>query len=209
MKLPQAFIPNKKSGKDIDRLMKKPKKKKNIFVLDDLLESYQEFSKSTNRGLEYCYILSKDMADDIDYKKKDLEELNKRTKSYDPLFGVYFSNFANKVLDWTDTITFYFERDMDFLGMNMQKGFMLINGSTHFNTGINMQGGTIIITGNSGMYTGNCMKNGRILVQGNVGTRTGHFMKDGKINAFGDIEDIALNCQGHIYKKNKLIWPKS
>jgi len=191
MRLPQAFVRNKDSGKEVERLLKEPKKEENLFALEDLLESCEEYlAEGKYLSFYDSYKLGEELANKSNYNKKELEELNREIiiKEIENL-GVYFSALVNKIISVNDTLTLKFDRKFECLGVYLKKGTLITEGST-------------------GNWTGYNMKGGKIYIQKNAGKKTGYQMSGGEIHVEGEIEHISSSCKGKIYHRGELVWPK-
>jgi len=113
----------------------------------------------------------------------------------------------------------------DWLGYEMKKGKIIVEGDLGHDGGYFMRGGLIEIKGNAGEGIGYFMESGKIIVRGNadrtaggfmsggkiivernVGKNVGHEMEGGKIHINGDYESISKSISGgDIYHKGKQI----
>jgi len=206
MRLPQAFVREKKYEKEVERLMQEPKKE----TIDLLLESCDEYLKEEEK-YEYfteSYELGQELANRSNYNKKELEELSQKIIDKADYIGFYFSALVNKIIWEEKAITLYFAKELIGLGACLEKGIFVIKGNTASRTGFEMKGGKLYVHGNTGRWTGAYMEGGELIISRNAGADTGFAMKDGKIHVKGEIESIHNSCKGKIYHRGELIWPK-
>ena len=93
-----------------------------------------------------------------------------------------------KVTGKNDNEQFFFEGDIQnvhWLGANMTRGSIIVNGSTGRHLGSGISGGEIIVQGNTSSYTANESRGGLVKVNGNVGDWAGCFYPGSRIGMNG------------------------
>jgi len=232
MKLPQIFVPKKKSDKNIERLLEEPKQKENPHALEHLLKSCEEYFKFANSKhyfLKDSFSVSEEVASNLIYTKEDLEDLSQAVAvdGEDYIFlGVHFSTLVNKIIKEEDTITLRFKEKLLYLGSyhgkgtlvieqgswnhvgyRMYGGKIIVQGNVEESTGEEMEGGEIVVQGDASDWAGQHMKGGKIHIEGDSGV-TGSYMIGGEIHVDGEISHLSEVCKGTIYNKGKKVWPK-
>ncbi|MEM5881796.1 MAG: hypothetical protein QXJ14_03705 [Candidatus Aenigmatarchaeota archaeon] len=123
----------------------------------------------------------------ITYSLKDIEDLCPIIKGDEDRIGIYISAAINKIIKDGDEVRLNFRnRRIDFIGMYLSKGKVIVEGDVGNNVGHGMKGGSIHIKGNARSYIGYEMENGNIIVKGNAGDFVGSWMKGGSIHIKGN-----------------------
>lgn len=233
MKLPNSFIPKKNLDGKVKRLLKEPNVGGcNLKRLSLLLESCEHFSKITPENDDGKFLQTKadELAADLTYTKKELEEMSKRIKvnETDELYlGFYLSSLVRKIISKDTEITLTINERIEGLGRYLEKGTLILEGNVGDWAGEHMKGGQLIILGNAESYVGAEMMGGKIIVRGDViaatgasmiygeiivkgsaGVLTGDNAEGGIIRVNGNIKAIHPRCKARIYLKDKQIWPK-
>ncbi len=135
------------------------------------------------------------MLEGLDYTIKDIELLvpiiERTYKNANIVFnysiGIFVSAAINRIIKETDTINLDFtSMKVNYLGLYLPCGNLIIHGNVGDYTGSEMKGGNITICGNAGNNTGEHMRGGSIIVDGNAGDATGYSMHSGSITIHGN-----------------------
>jgi len=208
MKLPKAFVPDKKY--DLDKILEDPELTPK--TIKKLLKNCEIYIKEKEKDSRFnsLYKLSEELASEITYNKKDIEYLSQKiTIEKNIILGFHFSALVNKIIKANDTITLKFNNPLMGLGFNLDKGKLTIIGDVENWTGYWMKGGEMCIQGSTKGWIGYNMKGGKIAIaEDMLGKWIGYEMKGGEIHVDGEIGDIYSACKGKIYQRGKLIWPK-
>lgn len=223
MKIPKAFTLEKNLEESIKRLMNKPECEE----LPYLLASCGEFIKEIIDLNEYTfmYYIGLNIARKMKYTKEEVEGLSRTItdlKEVKPMFNklssyIESSDAKNKILD----VDKYINHCIPLLGLYLsalvnniitKHDIVILNPETRL-TGLGafLEKGTIRVKSESGIFTGFHMVGGKLIIEGNAGEYTGIFMKKGEIHVYGEnftTTDISPVCEGRIYHKNRLVWPK-
>jgi len=214
MKLPKSFRPKKDLEAKLKKLLEG--KKSNRYNLE-IISQILEYSETLIKEKEIIHLLntyneSRDIAENIDFTKFDLEEAVKLItveSMQDSHLGFYISAFTAKLFEKHKTITLKpAAKDLYGIGAYHKKGNLIIRGDLSYFTGFYMLGGELIVKGDVGKAVGEQMKGGKITIHGDVGDTCGYYMAGGEIRVKGKIAGISPTCQGIIYCKNKKVWPK-
>ncbi|MEM2174767.1 MAG: hypothetical protein QXI58_04000, partial [Candidatus Micrarchaeia archaeon] len=161
----------------------------------------------------------------ITYSLKDIEDLCPIIKGDEDKIGVYISAVINKIIKDEDEVRLNFgDRRINFIGMYLSKGKIIVEGnagdfvgswmkggSIHIKgngrnyVGYEMGNGNIIVEGNAGGFVGCRMKGGIIHIKGNAGSFVGCYSKGGEIRIDGEYKSIGDGCKANIYHKGKLV----
>ena len=126
----------------------------------------------------------------ITYSLKDIEDLCPIIKGDEDRIGIYISAAINKIIKDGDEVRLNFRnRRIDFIGMYLSKGKVIVEGDAGDSFGRLMKGGSIHIKGNARSYVGYEMENGSIIVEGNARDNVGSGMKGGSIIVEGNARD--------------------
>lgn len=180
--------------------------------LERLLKSCEEFLElQSGISPSLKYEIGAGLAENLVYKKKDVEELSKLLNyDNDPLnslfLGFYFSALVNKVIEEKDVVRLASGVKLIGLGAYLKKGALVIDGSIGEWSAFNLDGGRLVVFGDTGDYTAHGMKSGLVRVKGCVGGLTGCEARGGKIFA-EDVKGCTYNCGAKVYKKGVRIWP--
>jgi methylamine---glutamate N-methyltransferase subunit B len=89
----------------------------------------------------------------------------------------------------------------NYVGDNMTKGLIVVQGSAGFGAGQYCYGGTLVIHGNAGDFTATMNKGATIIVGGNVGDEVGTYMLKGDMVVIGNAGKNFANylIRGSVY----------
>jgi len=223
MKLPKAFVNKKNYEKDVKRLLKKPKEKRNPFVMEELLETSNialntvipNLNAGSIRYLDY-YEKYAELASTIIYSKDDLEDLSKEIIANNSdfnrkLLGMYMSALVNNIIGKEDKITLYSNERLGYLGTYLAKGTLVLKGKTGFCAGYYMKGGNLKIEDSCYDFVGYKMSKGDITIECDAEGYLGCLMTGGKImaeeDAGGSVGDLMQSGEIHVKGKIKDIAP--
>lgn len=196
MDIPKGFRPEKGSDKKLKQILEQ---KQNERAIKDILSSCDEFLRIIKEEAHGSYPetwyeeVGIVLAESINYTKYDLEALSKRItigKEQERNVGCYLSALVNKIITEEETITLTFNKKIDYLGLCLQKGKLILRGLTGDNVGHSMKGGKTTVEGNTGNYSGCRMKGGELIIEGNTGSHLGSYMFGGKILLEGRAKDF-------------------
>jgi formylmethanofuran dehydrogenase subunit C len=130
-----------------------------------------------------CRKLTPDKLKDLNAKQILEITLNNRIKVID-LFDINGENFERIVFKNSTS-------QLDYIGHQMSRGSITIEGDCGDFLGANMRGGGIVCHGNAGDRVGDQMRRGMILIDGNAGVYCGSRMLAGTIGVYGSIGNYA------------------
>ncbi len=144
-----------------------------------------------------CRKLTPDKLKNLNAKQILEITLNNTFKVID-LFDINGDNFEQIVFENSNA-------QLDYIGHQMSRGSITIEGDCGDFLGANMRGGSIICHGNAGDRVGDQMRRGMILIDGNAGTYCGSRMLAGTIGVFGN----AGNYVGFGMKRGTILLTKT
>ncbi|MEO0220173.1 MAG: hypothetical protein ABIL89_08575 [candidate division WOR-3 bacterium] len=194
---------------NVDKLLNAFEKIKDLKV-----DYFYSFYKISSKGLK-----------SINYSLKDIEDLCPVIEGDEDKIGIYISAAINKIIKDGEEVRLNFgNKRIDFIGLYLSKGKIIVGGGAgdyvgygmkggNINmeggagnfVGIWMEGGNINIEGGAGDYVGRGMKGGSISIGGNAGKYVGGSSEGGEIWIDGDYKSIGKNCKAKIYHKGKLV----
>ena len=150
----------------------------------------------TNNMSALTFTLKKNLANKLDCSQLTPDKL--AGKSLKQILEITLNN-SIKVIDLFDINGDNFEHivfknstaQLDYIGHNMTRGQITIEGNCGDFLGANMQGGSIICQGNVGDRVGDQMRRGLILIDGNAGDYCGSRMVAGTIGVYGNVGKYA------------------
>jgi len=206
MKLPKVFLPEKNLEKDVERFIE-GKEETNPYALEDMINSWEKYFYGPDLDFEDSSGLCEDLALDLIYNLKDLENLSHKIDIMedDGKTGIFFSALINKIIKPLDTLKLNFNEKIHSLGSYLSRGTIILESNAGDYLGDSMTGGKIIVKGNAGWDTGQSMEGGEIHIKGSVKDWIGRDMIGGEIHISGYLGLIYYNCKGKIYHKGKLL----
>jgi len=165
-------------------------------ALEEIIEFYENGVKTEIRYDYWAYPdakrLMKKMEEGVrgmDYNLNDIERFcleirNRNTKFFCDYFGVYLSALINKIISDGDKITLQLRGLKDgigYIGSELKKGKIIVNGNAGNYIGEKMEGGEIVVYGSVGDEVSCQMYGGRIRIKGSAGDHLGRFMDKGEI----------------------------
>ncbi len=115
-------------------------------------------------------------------------------KSYRSFFGIPISVLINYSSE--RDIEIEIEKPLDYLGINKNRGRLIVKGDAGDHLGCYMRSGEIVAEGNAGEVAGAYMGGGRIVIKGSAGKEIGYMMRGGEIYV-GKFEPE--NLSNHVY----------
>lgn len=210
MRLPRTFTKEKDLSDKLNYFLYEGKHDMSaVTMLEDLGREFTTNIKDYNS----LYNIAKDLTREVRYTLKHVEEFSDRLLSGECFsIGVFLSALVNKIIRNDDIVTLKLKPSLDCIGMNLERGTLIvkgdvrdfagramksgnliIEGNANNSTGCSMEGGFIAVKGSAKDYTGNAINEGIILVHGNTQNLAGYDMKGGKLVIEGDAYDSLGN----------------
>ncbi len=185
-------------------------------VLEELV--YSRFA------IDILYSESSRMLENVDYKLEDVELIcplmadalsnmidgyASSSASHESIslvkqnMGVFVSAAINRIIEPAKEVRLYFRgAEMDFLGMYLERGKVVVEGNAGCRAGYGMKRGSVlVVAGNAGDEPGHSMSGGDITIRGDAGENVGIYSKDGRIWLHGDYVDVGPACGAKVYHK--------
>jgi len=208
IKIAERYKESVEKVSNVDKLLNAFEKIKDLKV--DYFDFYEKASEKLNS---------------INYSLKDIEDLCPVIEGDEDKIGIYISAAINKIIKDGEEVRLNFgNRKINFLGMYLSRGKVIVEGDAGYYVGYEMDGGNINVEGGASYYVGREMKGGSIYIKGNAGDDVGEEMKGGtisiggnagkcvgdfseggEIRIEGNYKSIGENCKAKIYHKGKLI----